>query len=323
MTVGDEVEVRSTNSNIALFFNKLRSGSFSCRPSTPPPLSPLLSDSPLCCLTDLLQEQWWGTIWLVARLDQNDDWRGNPVVDADWEKSLNCIRQYFKSCFSYAFLSGVWLNMRPEAKSLSCPSPSGPLIQTDSALWKHSCGAIAQKNETSGRRLVLGKHMSHGCVSQSHVIHLILCLTHVGTGALPWRGSEGRPALSGWHRPSASWRGWCWTGEDPCYRTQKPVAQLSEQWGPQQPAVRLWWVRRKTMNQHEQYMGWWWWWCCCTGEHAETNGVYTEESWLSEEGRLDWVMPCECLKWMRVTAREKQLWALKNSYLSSSGAKAS
>lgn len=165
MTVGDEVEVRSTNANITLFFNKFRSSSFSCRPSIPPPLSPLLSDPPLCCLTDLLQEQWWGTIWLVARLDQNDDWRGNPVADADWKKIFHGTRQYLKSCFSYVFLSGVWLNMRPEAKSLSCPSPSGPLIQTDSALWKHSCGATAQKNKTSGCRLVLGKHMSHGCVN--------------------------------------------------------------------------------------------------------------------------------------------------------------
>lgn len=71
------------------------------------------------------------------------------------KKTFHYTRQYLKSCFSYAFPSGVWLNTQLEAKSLSCPSPSGPLIRTDSALWKHWCGATAQKNEMSGCRLVL------------------------------------------------------------------------------------------------------------------------------------------------------------------------
>lgn len=228
------------------------------------------------------------------------------------KKIFHCTRQYLKSCPSYAFPSGVWLNTRLEARSLSCPSPSGPLIRTDCALWKHSCGATAQKNETSGCRLVLRIHTSHGCgnmllsVTSDPSVPL---LDHVGAG-------EGGPGLSGWRwwrRPSASCRGWCWTGEDPRYRKQKLVTQLSEQRGPQQPAIWLWWEgknkwkKKKLHEQSKRWWGWgwccWWWWCFCTGEHAEANGVCTEESWLSEGGRQDWVLKCECPKWMWVTGR--------------------
>lgn len=102
----------------------------------------------------------------------------------------------------------------------------------------------------------------------------------------PWAGLSGS---SCYQRQSDGRRCWCWTGEGLRHRKEQLVApDVSEQPGPQQPAISLWWegttcVIIRIRHQHEGRR--WWWWCLLPWHPSVNNFSYLHESELPVRGR--------------------------------------
>lgn len=235
MSVGDEVEVSSTNPNITLVINKLRS--VGCR--SPPVVSQIYSRN-----SDGEPFGWW-----LARIQMMI----GEVILLLIQTKKNCIiknQTIFKKLLVLRFSQWCLIEYAAGGQEFVLPESIRPFnpnrfYSVETLVWSYF-------SEGNVRLQVLRTHGSHGCVNTLLSVTSdpsVALPDHVGAREWPCRGRE-----EGWrrsHRPSASWRGWCWMAGDPRHRKQKLVTQLSEQWGPQQPAIWLWWVEKRNWKKRK------------------------------------------------------------------------